>query len=100
MTSKELAEKIIERLDADEMRVSLDPLRAFIVSLLSAAISDAFKEGIEVSEHNEIAHIKEAKADAYEDAAKIAKPWPCYHNLGACGPSIAAEILRRAEAMK
>ena len=35
-----------------------------------------------------------------EEANKIAEGWPCYHNLGACGPSIAENIRSLKEPLK
>jgi len=116
MTAKELAEKIAALGKQVGVELNGPVFYSQLESLLSAALEEhlkthwasqvkqwlaeakaaAYHEGV-LTTQKELAEWTQTKIkEAYLDAAKIAEPWPCYHNQGACGPSIANAIRVKA----
>lgn len=76
MTPRELAIKILSRYEAIEPCEATEKELQVLTSLLSSALEEAHKEGFEFC-NVEIPGIeKEAKADAYEECAKIVEEFP------------------------
>jgi hypothetical protein len=99
MTPEERAEKIYESLTMDDDRSPTNEARALHITQIAAQIREAVEEAIVTqTETIQPAVVRQAKAEAYEDAAKIAEADEsgCFE-CGEPGKVIAEAIRARAK---